>query len=260
MELFKKHWRAVLGSVAFLPSIWRGLVWLFDWGARVDLVITKLREYGGIAAVIEFLINPPPWFIFPAIIIGLLLIWWDTARRQKPIIVADQENSSGVGGDHSLIGNPTSNLIGSPRIPSGTTGSHDYHWQFDSQMACEIAVRLRSLPEWKDKIIVDNVTPEYLWGLFHGRTSKDADNLAKNFLNKWMVVCGPFGDVSSPIGQQMLVTFATRASMELVFMYFNENWHDRLGIIIQNKKIAVIGRIYIVRSNMLQLEDCELVQ
>jgi hypothetical protein len=34
-------------------------------GSQVDLVITKLREYGGIAAVIEFLINPPPWFIFP---------------------------------------------------------------------------------------------------------------------------------------------------------------------------------------------------
>lgn len=127
-------------------------------------------------------------------------------------------------------------------------------------MACEIAARLRNRPEWQDKVIVDDVTPEYLWGLFRGRTSMQADNLAMSFLNKWMVVCGPFGDLSSPIGQQRLVTFATRASMQLVFMYFNENWRDRLEIITQNKKIAVIGRIHIVRSNMLQLEDCELVQ
>jgi len=160
----------------------------------------------------------------------------------------------------ALIGNPTSNLIESSPIPSGTIASPDYRWQFDSQMAREIAARLRSRPEWQDKIIVDDVTPDYLWGLFHGRTSKDGDNLAKDFLNKWMVVCGPFGDVSSPFGKQMLVTFAFRNSVELVFMYFNEDWHDRLGIIIQNKKIAVIGRIHIVRTNMLHLEDCELVQ
>src|ERR1700730_17976453 len=92
VEVFKNHWRAVLGGAALLPSLWRGFVWLFDWGARIDLIVTKLREYGEAAAVIEFLINPPPWFIFPAIIIGLLLIWWDVTRRQKPTLVGDQAN------------------------------------------------------------------------------------------------------------------------------------------------------------------------
>src|ERR1700730_9979719 len=85
------------------------------------------------------------------------------------------------------------------------------------------------------------------------------DNLSKSFLNKWMVVCAPFGDVS-PLGQQTLVTFAFRNSTELVFMYFNEDWRDRLEIIIQDNKIAIIGRIVSVCRTILHLEDCELVQ
>jgi len=258
VELFKKHWRAVLGGVAILPSIWRGLVWLFDWGTRVDLVITKLREHGGIAAVIEFLINPPPWFIFPAIIIGLLLIWWDTVRRQKPIIGGDQANFRGIVGDQSIIGNPASRVIESRPIPSETIGYRDSDWQFYSQMAGEIVGRLRGRPEWQDKII--DVTPEYLWDLFQrGRTSMDGSMHTERFINKWMVVCGPFGDVTV-LRQATLVTFAVRNSTGSVFMYFSEDWRDRLGIIMQDKKIAVVGRIARVSNNNLQLEDCELIQ
>jgi hypothetical protein len=249
--LFTKHWRAVLGGVAILPSLCRGLVWLFDWGARVDLVITKLREHGGIAAVIEFLINPPPWFIIPAIIIGLLLIWWDTARRQKPIIVGDQANFRGIVEDHPLIENPSS----SHPIPSETIASRDYRCQFDSQMAVAIAARLRNRPEWQDKIIVD-VTPEYLWGLFSERTMMQGDKLAKPFLNKWMVICGPFGNVTS----SMRVSFSSPDEPERVFMKFNNDWQERLELIMPYQKIAVVGRIEYVTSYYLGLEDCELVQ
>jgi hypothetical protein len=254
VELFKKHWRAVLGGVAILPSFWRGLVWLFDWGARVDLVIAKLREYGGIAAVIEFLINPPPWFIFPAIIIGFLLIWWDTARRQKPIIVGDQANFHSVVEDQPLVGNPTSSLIDSLTIPR-TVASRDYRWQFDSQMAVEVAARLRIRPEWQDKIIVD-ITPEYLWGLFSERTMMQGDKLAKPFLNKWMVICGRFGNVTS----SMRVSFSSQDEPERVFMKFNNDWQERLELIMPYQKIAVVGRIEYVTNYYLGLEDCELVR
>jgi hypothetical protein len=234
-------------------------------GSQVDLVITKLREYGGIAAVIEFLINPPPWFIFPAIIIGFLLIWWDTARRQKPIIVGDQANFHSVVEDQPLVrdqplvGNPTSSLIDSPI--SETVASHDYRWQFDSQMAVEVAARLRNTTEWQDKLIVD-VTPEYLWGLFWEHTSLQGDNLAKSFLNRWMIVCGPFGDVSPvlPNARQTVVAFAFRLNPRVVLMYFNENWLAHLEIIIPRQKIVVIGRIDSINSHTIQLKDCTLVQ
>jgi len=144
-------------------------------------------------------------------------------------------------------------------IPGGIIAARDLHWQFDSQMADAIATRLRSKPEWQDKTIVD-VTPEYLWNLFRERTTRQSSKDAERFLNKWMVVCGPFGDVTSPIGNQILVTFATRAILEIVLMYFSKDWECQLELITPDKKIAVVGRIESVMSRRLQLEDCELVQ
>jgi hypothetical protein len=175
----------------------------------------------------------------------------DTARRQKPIIMGDQANFAGIVGDHPLIGNQSS-------LPISSETLRDYHWQFDSQMAVAIAARLRNRPEWQDKIIID-ITPEYLWSLFRGRTSMQGGRLAEPFLNKWMVVCGPFRNIRQ-LTNQMCVTFAHRATMEIVFMYFNEDWRGRLEIIIQDQKISVVGRIDSVNNDTLMLEDCELVQ
>jgi hypothetical protein len=147
-----------------------------------------------------------------------------------------------------------------PPIPSETIWSRDHHWQFDSQMAVAIAARLRSRPEWQDKIIVD-VTPEHIWNLFRGcSTSMEGDMLTRRFLNKWMVVCGPFGNVRRLLGNIMVVRSAIRNDLAIVFMYFNEDSHDALELLIPKQKIYVVGRIDIIQSDSLNLEDCKLVQ
>jgi hypothetical protein len=135
-------------------------------------------------------------------------------------------------------------------------------WQFDSKMAYEIAARLRSQPEWQDKIIVD-VTPEYLWNLFRGNTSIQGNNLAQPFLNKWMIVCGPLGDVSPllPNAKQIMVTFRFRFNnLRDVHMYFNESCLPDLETIMQGNNIAVVGIIDTVTGSYLQLKECKLVQ
>jgi hypothetical protein len=83
MGFLKRHWSAVLGAISNVPSFWHGLVWLFDWGARIDLAATKLHEYGGLASVLAFLLSPPPWLILITLPAGLLLIWWDVKGRPR---------------------------------------------------------------------------------------------------------------------------------------------------------------------------------
>jgi hypothetical protein len=50
MGYLARHWPTVLGAVGTLPGIWHGCVWLFDWGARIDLVAAKLHEHGGLGS------------------------------------------------------------------------------------------------------------------------------------------------------------------------------------------------------------------
>lgn len=47
-----------------------------------EFVSAHIQQPGWVGDVLSFLIDPPPWITFPALVIGLLLIWWD-ARRSR---------------------------------------------------------------------------------------------------------------------------------------------------------------------------------
>jgi hypothetical protein len=85
MRLFQRHWLTVIGLISNLPSVWRGLIWLFDWEVRVETAVQKLDELGGVRGVIEFLVNPPPWLALVTLPVGLGLILYDYFRRRHPI-------------------------------------------------------------------------------------------------------------------------------------------------------------------------------
>jgi hypothetical protein len=83
MGFFKRHWSAILGTISNLPGLLHGLVWLFDWGARVDLVATKLSEHGVLNTMLGFFLDPPQWLVLIALPVGLLLIYWDLKGRPR---------------------------------------------------------------------------------------------------------------------------------------------------------------------------------
>src|ERR1700744_3254900 len=76
-----KHWRAVLGALLFVKPIWEGTKWLLDWLGRADLAASILPALG-VQAVIDFVLNPPGWTVWPTVIFGGLLIWWDLKRKE----------------------------------------------------------------------------------------------------------------------------------------------------------------------------------
>jgi hypothetical protein len=83
MRFLRRHWPAIVGIFANLPTFFAWVVSLFDWGARVDLVVAKLHEAGGVSGVLAFLLNPPPWFLGTTLIVGLALFYWDSRRRYR---------------------------------------------------------------------------------------------------------------------------------------------------------------------------------
>jgi hypothetical protein len=85
-----KHWRAVLGVLFFVKPIWEGIKWLLDWLGRADLIASYLHAFG-VQVVIDFVLNPPGWTVWPTIGLGCLLIWWDVKRKEAVDLSLEQK-------------------------------------------------------------------------------------------------------------------------------------------------------------------------
>jgi hypothetical protein len=109
-----------------------------------------------------------------------------------------------------------------------------------------------------DRTILD-VTPEFLVGLFADKLAIQGNKLVAPFLNNWIYVSGPLGDVMG--ARPLQVTFAFDPARRFhIYMYFDASWADRLAVLQPGQHITVLGRIRDASIVGVDLADCELVQ
>ena len=77
----RRHWLALIGYLSILPALLKGVVALVRLGGDVDFVISRWEQPGWVAAVINWFIDPPDWALIPMILLGFVLIYWDTRRK-----------------------------------------------------------------------------------------------------------------------------------------------------------------------------------
>jgi hypothetical protein len=73
-----------LAALLNFGNIWQGIKYIWDWAGRFDLVHTHMSDLHQVGGLIDFLINPPRWTVFPLIIVGVLVVLWDV-RRPKAL-------------------------------------------------------------------------------------------------------------------------------------------------------------------------------
>jgi hypothetical protein len=119
----------------------------------------------------------------------------------------------------------------------------------------------------KDGRVPLDVTPGDLWALFDGRTDLQGKALALAYVDKWMAVEGPLGDVSegdlSHVGSELQATFAagTYPDFRSVYMHVRERRSmDLLAAAKPGDQIVVLGRMKWVSKMSIHLEDCELLR
>jgi hypothetical protein len=78
----RKFWPTVLAVVLQIVGAWNFIKWILDWGGRIDVLASTYHDIGGLDAMIGYLLNPPPWLWPIALIVGLVLIWWDVRRHK----------------------------------------------------------------------------------------------------------------------------------------------------------------------------------
>ena len=117
------------------------------------------------------------------------------------------------------------------------------------------------LPKKPDRDYVDaRVTPEFLVELYKGNTKLRAETLVSEQVGKWMLVSGPLGEIHSSGRVHALVVFASQKK-PIVYMWFSDEWIDRLALLSKNQNITVIGQLKKVTdyNATVELENCELL-
>jgi hypothetical protein len=84
LSFFFKYWRGIsLAALLNVNHIWSGVKWLLDWASRLDLVASHINEFEKLRGVAGLFTDPPPWAVFPSVLIGALAILWDIRRHRE---------------------------------------------------------------------------------------------------------------------------------------------------------------------------------
>lgn len=103
------------------------------------------------------------------------------------------------------------------------------------------------------------VTPQYLTGLFRGRTDAQGQVLVKPYIGRIIGVSGKIHNISAFSELRMDVTFQTSSSQPAIVMSFGPKWFEQLEALHVGDKIDVLGMVQLVRSDFVALDPCQIV-
>ena len=101
------------------------------------------------------------------------------------------------------------------------------------------------------------VDPEYLMGFYEGRTSVQGDQLAQNYIGKWVRVSGEVGNAS--VKGSSILAVLRLPNIRHIMLLFEEDWKERVSLLIGGQKITAIGEIQQINDNHVVLEHCEVI-
>jgi hypothetical protein len=75
-----KAFAVVGGALGWLPAIWQAIRFagerIFQWGEHIEFAINRTHELEYVGPILEFLLNPPPWFGAALIPPALAAMYW----------------------------------------------------------------------------------------------------------------------------------------------------------------------------------------
>lgn len=111
----------------------------------------------------------------------------------------------------------------------------------------------------QERIFVgESITIEHLTDFFADHTAIQAMKLTEVFIGKWMRIAGAIDEVVPTRPGHAQVSFRDIRDPYL-FLYFEDQWIERLAIMKPGDKLEAIGRISKIDRLAVSLENCELM-
>ena len=111
------------------------------------------------------------------------------------------------------------------------------------------------------EFIPEDVTPDYLVGLFEQHTTVQAGKLLEPYIGRWMRVerarVNDVEAIGSGLDADLIVSFSNPVFPTRICV-FKSDWKERLEGLRKGTYITVVGRLHQVSSGSVALQDCEL--
>lgn len=255
LQLIRERWRTVAASGPV--GIAAGVLWLWDWGGRFDL----LYNHGG--SVLSFLLNPPTWVLWLTLVVGIICIAWDSRRAQ-----ARGEGALAKSGNQVLLETAATAIpavmVGaflvfavvflSTRAPSLTVGPP----ALPSVPVATPTPTAPTSPARPSESELVNFNFEKLMVSLDALNGIQAQRVKDSYIGKWMKMEGPLGRVS-PSSTAIFLSFAVPLeNAGRVICRFALSDSAQLEHLSANDHVAVIGRIYDFYPSGLDMTDCQL--
>jgi hypothetical protein len=102
-----------------------------------------------------------------------------------------------------------------------------------------------------------NVSPSYLIGLYENKTTAQGDDLAAEYIGKWMPVTGRVHDIKTLVTGTLYVQIIDNDGI-FISATPNEESSKTISHIARDATITVRGEIYSVDKSGVMLRTCEL--
>jgi hypothetical protein len=116
----RKLWTRILAGISALPAVWQFIKWLLGWGEHIEFIAHRVHDINYVGPLLEFLLNPPPWFGVALIVPAFVLLW--LASRQRPKARKAEEPK----GDSLLVDSRTRDLAGIVHAILERAGSYNF--------------------------------------------------------------------------------------------------------------------------------------
>lgn len=104
----------------------------------------------------------------------------------------------------------------------------------------------------------DDITPQYLCGLYRDHTAVQADRLASPYQGKWMKVSGSVDDIRAEYDAFVITIWIVRGELIANVRFDKRRWADRVSMLKQGSEIKVTGKLQTIGQHAVFLIKCEL--
>jgi hypothetical protein len=142
----------------------------------------------------------------------------------------------------------TTNHPNKTAVSASTDGSPD---QKDKSQPIQ-----EKIPAEQQIFLPDDITPEYLCGLYRDKTEMQGDALAAPYQGKWMKFSGSVQNVRQIEDKFVVMLWIIEGEID-GRCTFDKRWSDQVTVLKVGSSVKAIGKVRFINRHGMDFNDCE---